>query len=134
MDYDPGTRKQILEYHVNQCDEIRRAYIIKGLHEPPLKTFKKSGKHNRRFQASWFENYSTWLEYSPTKDATYCLSCFVFHNPKGVVGQNIFTIGGFRNLTDSLMLYIEKDIVSTFSLDSIIDDFEDLKERRIPFS
>ena len=36
-------------------------------------------------------------------------------------------------LTDSLMLYIEKDIVSTFSLDSIVDDFEDLKERRVPF-
>ena len=40
----------------------------------------------------------------------------------------------FRNkiendfLTDSLMLYIEKDIASTFSLDSIVDDFEDLKD------
>ena len=32
------------------------------------------------------------------------------------------------------MLYIEKDIASTFSLDSIIDDFEDLKEDRVPFS
>ena len=46
----------------------------------------------------------------------------------------------FRNkmendfLTDSLLLYIEKDIASTFSLDSIVDDFEDLKERRVPFS
>ena len=37
-------------------------------------------------------------------------------------------------LTDSLMLYIEKDIASTFSLDSIVDDFENLKECRIPFS
>ena len=37
-------------------------------------------------------------------------------------------------LTDSLMLYIEKDIVLTFSLDSVIDDFEDLKERRVSFS
>ena len=37
-------------------------------------------------------------------------------------------------LTDSLMLYIEKDIASTFSLNSIVDDFEDLKEHRIPFS
>ncbi|XP_075650101.1 uncharacterized protein LOC142620650 [Castanea sativa] len=37
-------------------------------------------------------------------------------------------------LTDSLMLYIGKDIASTFSLDSIVDDFEDLKERRVPFS
>ena len=42
LDYNLGTRKQILEYHVNQCDEIRRAYIIKGPHQPPLKTFKKS--------------------------------------------------------------------------------------------
>ena len=37
-------------------------------------------------------------------------------------------------LMDSLMLYIEKDIALTFSLDSIIDDFEDLKECRISFS
>ena len=36
--------------------------------------------------------------------------------------------------TNSLMLYIEKDIVSTFNLDSIVDDFEDLKERQVPFS
>ena len=50
------------------------------------------------------------------------------------MGQNKFVVGGFVNLTDSLMLYIEKDITLTFSLDSIIDDFEDLKERRIPFS
>ncbi|XP_075666075.1 uncharacterized protein LOC142635908 [Castanea sativa] len=37
-------------------------------------------------------------------------------------------------LTDSLMLYIEKDIASTFSLDSIVNDFEDLKECQVPFS
>ena len=37
-------------------------------------------------------------------------------------------------LTDSLMLYIENDIASTFSLDLIKDDFEDLKERRVLFS
>ena len=36
-------------------------------------------------------------------------------------------------LTDSLMLYIENDIILTFSLDLIIDDFEDLKERQVPF-
>ncbi|XP_023918540.2 uncharacterized protein LOC112030089 [Quercus suber] len=97
LDYDLGTHKQILEYHVNQCDEIRRAYIIKGLHQPSLKTFKKSGKYNRSFQASWFGNNSTWLEYSPMTDAAYCLPCFVFHNSNGVVGQNIFIVGGFRN-------------------------------------
>ena len=58
LDYDPGTRKQIWEYHVNQRDEIQRAYIKKGLHQPPLETFKKNGKRNRNFQASWFRNNS----------------------------------------------------------------------------
>ncbi|XP_030958383.1 zinc finger MYM-type protein 1-like [Quercus lobata] len=97
LDYDPGTRKQIWEYHVNQRDEIRRAYIKKGPHQPPLETFKKSGKQNRSFQASWYRNNSKWLEYSPTTDAAYCLPCFVFHNPNVVVGQNAFIVGGFRN-------------------------------------
>ena len=44
LDYDPGTRKQIWEYHVHQRDEFRRAYIKKGPHQFPLKTYKKSGK------------------------------------------------------------------------------------------
>ena len=36
LDYDPRTHKQIWEYHVNQRDEIRRAYIKKGQYQPPL--------------------------------------------------------------------------------------------------
>ncbi|XP_030931295.1 zinc finger MYM-type protein 1-like [Quercus lobata] len=97
LDYDLGTRKQIWEYHVNQRDEIRRAYIKKGSHQPPLETFKKSGKCNLSFQDFWYKNNSKWLEYSPTTDAAYCLPCFVFHNPNVVVGQNTFIVGGFRN-------------------------------------
>ena len=50
-----------------------------------------------------------------------------------VVKTNLRNKMGNDFLTDSLMLYIEKDIISTFSLDSIVDDFEDLKERRVPF-
>ena len=34
-------------------------------------------------------------------------------------------------LTDSLMLYIEKDIASTFSLDLIVDDFGENPLREI---
>ncbi len=34
---------------------------------------------------------------------------------------------------DSLLLYIEKEIAKTFSLDSILDDFGDLKERHVKF-
>ena len=37
-------------------------------------------------------------------------------------------------LSDTMMLFIERDIAATISTDSIIDDFEDLKRRRVPFS
>jgi hypothetical protein len=36
-------------------------------------------------------------------------------------------------LMDSLMLYIEREIVATFITDSIIDDFWDMKTLKIPF-
>ena len=46
----------------------------------------------------------------------------------------------FRNkmedefLSDTMMLFIERDIAATISTDSIIDDFEDLKRRQVPYS
>ncbi|XP_075645199.1 uncharacterized protein LOC142616200 [Castanea sativa] len=36
-------------------------------------------------------------------------------------------------LMDSMILYIEKEIPTKFGTESIIDDFRDLKERRVPF-
>ena len=36
-------------------------------------------------------------------------------------------------LTDSLIMYIEKEIVEKFDIDSIIDDFHDMQERRVHF-
>jgi len=36
-------------------------------------------------------------------------------------------------LTNSLIMYIEREIAKTLSIDSIIDDFRDLKERQVPF-
>ena len=37
-------------------------------------------------------------------------------------------------LSNTLMLFIERDIAVTISTNSIIDDFKDLKRRRVPFS
>ena len=37
-------------------------------------------------------------------------------------------------LSNTMMLFIERDIAVTISTDSIIDDFEDLKRRRVTFS
>jgi hypothetical protein len=36
-------------------------------------------------------------------------------------------------LTDSPMVYIERKVAATISIDSIIDNFRDSKKRRIPF-
>ena len=36
-------------------------------------------------------------------------------------------------LTDSLMLYIEKEIAAILSTNSIIDDFRDMQARRVAF-
>ena len=36
-------------------------------------------------------------------------------------------------LIDSLMMYIEKEIAEKFTIDSIIDDFRDMQERRVMF-
>jgi len=36
-------------------------------------------------------------------------------------------------LTDFLMVYIEREVAATISIDSIIDDFQDSKKRRVPF-
>jgi len=37
-------------------------------------------------------------------------------------------------LSNSLVIYIEKDIASQFSSDAITDEFESLKGRRVQFS
>ncbi|KAH9747461.1 DUF4371 domain-containing protein [Citrus sinensis] len=75
VERDPGLHRQIWDYDVNQQDEIRRAYIMSGPYQPRLPEYPKSGseKHPRRFQSLWFDSFPSWLEYSPTKDAAFCL-------------------------------------------------------------
>ncbi|KAL0004205.1 hypothetical protein SO802_011766 [Lithocarpus litseifolius] len=41
--------------------------------------------------------FSTWLEYSPSKDAAFCLPCFLFDKRTGNSGSHVFTKDGFRN-------------------------------------
>ncbi|KAK9986676.1 hypothetical protein SO802_031627 [Lithocarpus litseifolius] len=93
--------KQIWEYDANERDEIRRAYIKLGPYQPKLDEFKKTkfGRHSRKFKHSWFaiKEFSTWLEYSPSKDAAFCLPCFVSDKPTGNSGSHVFTKNGFRN-------------------------------------
>ncbi|GMI98020.1 hypothetical protein HRI_003471300 [Hibiscus trionum] len=121
LERDPGLRKQIWQYPVNMRDEIRRAYIKVGPYQAILTEYPKSNKVPRRsFQASWFKLFPSWLEYSPSKDAAFCLPCFLFHKENGPSGSNAFTVDGFQNW---------KKVRD----DSIINDFCDIKERRVPF-
>ena len=53
--------------------------------------------HPHSFQESWFNLFSSWLEYSLEKDATFCLPCYLFHKPIGHAGQIAFTVDRFRN-------------------------------------
>ena len=95
---DPRLRTQIWEYPVNKRDEIRRAYLKDGPYQIQLSEYPFSiEKYPRRFQYSWFTQFS-WLEYSLTQDAVYCLSCYLFNSKDGVRnGTYAFTVKGFHN-------------------------------------
>jgi len=99
---DPGKRPKIWEFHVDLQDEMRRAYLRAGLCQPILKPteYPASGpeNHHRRFQTSSFQTYSTWLEYSESKDAIFCHPCYIFAKKStGRPRSDVFTVKGFKN-------------------------------------
>jgi hypothetical protein len=70
-----------------------------GPYQIRLKDYPLSGKgdHLRRFQETWLEIFYSWLEYSPSKDAAYCLPCYLFNKgPSGNSGSDAFITTGFR--------------------------------------
>jgi hypothetical protein len=102
--------------------------------QPKLSEYPFSGTSNNchRFQASWFETYSTWLEYSESKDAIFCLPCFVFaKKPIGRPGSNAFTGKCFNNrkkasdvMNSSLIGHVGKDPNSSHKI--VVKYCEDL--------
>ena len=78
IERDPGLRLMIWNFPVNQRDEIRRAYLMHGPCQPILITYPLSNDdHPRRFQASWFQLFPSWLEYSHEKDAVFCFPYYL---------------------------------------------------------
>ena len=95
---DPALRRQIWACPADKQDEIRKAYMQLGPHQPKKDVYPPSGEegHKRRFQYHWFGAFS-WLEYSPSKDAVFCFPCFLFSKkPKGKCGSTAFTVKGFQ--------------------------------------
>ncbi|XP_074557570.1 uncharacterized protein LOC141813501 [Curcuma longa] len=98
IERDPGLRKLICEYPVNERDEIRRAYIKAGPYQPKLVEYPRTkiGKQNRRFQYAWFKQFP-WLEYSPSKDKAYCFPCFLFENTSNSLARSALVSEGFNS-------------------------------------
>ncbi|XP_049387838.1 uncharacterized protein LOC125852155 [Solanum stenotomum] len=100
LEADRGIRKPIAKYNPNICDDIRRYYILKKPCQPKDHKFPKTkfGKEMRQFYPDWF-NGRKWLEYSITKDAAFCLCCYLFKNEcesRGYVVDAAFTKTGYR--------------------------------------
>ncbi|KAJ7015667.1 hypothetical protein NC653_004847 [Populus alba x Populus x berolinensis] len=85
---DPGLRRPIYEYHINDRYAIRRAYLKKVLVNLHTMIFLKKTFGNiitlERFNSAWFGAYPTWLEYIISKDAAFCLYCYLFKSKEGV--------------------------------------------------
>ncbi|XP_049388127.1 uncharacterized protein LOC125852440 [Solanum stenotomum] len=103
LKFDPGERTPILNYHPNHRDVIRRAYLVNGPCQPRLEVHEYPQTNisgaMRRFNHEWFDDvYHDWLEYSVSKDAAYCLYCYLFkdHNINQGGGE-VFSCTRFKN-------------------------------------
>ncbi|KAL6572500.1 hypothetical protein OROMI_013458 [Orobanche minor] len=67
---DPGLRPDIMSYPPNLIEQ---------------------------FVVSWFDEFSTWLEYSIAKDAIFCLNCYLFSTGSSEKGHDAFVSGGFQS-------------------------------------
>ncbi|KAG5623189.1 hypothetical protein H5410_008407 [Solanum commersonii] len=103
LKFDPGEITAILNYHPNHRDVIRRAYFVNSPCQPHLEVHEYPQTNisgaMRRFNHEWFDDvYHDWLEYIVSKDAAYCLYCYLFkdHNINQGGGE-LFSCTGFKN-------------------------------------
>ncbi|CAH9060043.1 unnamed protein product [Cuscuta europaea] len=105
---DPGLRKPIFKYNSFIRDQVMREYLTRGPCRPIGHVYPKRvyGKEKRSFQPAWFEKYP-WLEYSISKDAAYCLWCYLFKdsNKGNRVGEVAFTEKGVNNWKKALDIF-----------------------------
>jgi hypothetical protein len=91
--------KQICEYPPQIRDQVRRSYILKGSAHPIVNfPQKQSGDCRRVVQQSWYNRYN-WIEYSVSKDATFCFYYLFFKElvRKEHFGFNVFNKVGFND-------------------------------------
>ncbi|XP_074341927.1 uncharacterized protein LOC141679325 [Apium graveolens] len=94
---DPGKRKNLIDFHPNERDLVRRTYIQRGPCQPEDYVFPQTlfGKNPRRFNVKWFETWRPWLEYNVSKDAAFCFICYLFKS-ENTAGGDAFVGEGFK--------------------------------------
>ncbi|XP_070667354.1 uncharacterized protein [Malus domestica] len=97
LEADPGLRTRIMDYNANMRDEVRRSYLQKGPCQPRGHNFPITNMSgiNRHFIPQWFDEFD-WLEYSISKDAAFCLYCYLFKTNFAQVDSEAFTGDGFK--------------------------------------
>jgi len=100
---DPALRKPIEEYDKNVQDQVRRTYILNGPCQPKGLNFprRQYGQRLRSFREEWYDTYD-WLEYSESKDASYCFYCFLFKQSGKGDKYEAFTKVGFNNWKNAI--------------------------------
>ncbi|WVZ58781.1 hypothetical protein U9M48_009012 [Paspalum notatum var. saurae] len=98
-------RKPIDEYPFATRDQVKRAYVLRGPTQLANYTFPhkwQSGEW-RFYQPQWFGSYD-WLEYSESKDAAFCLYCYLFFEPgkSEKIGSNVFAKFGYEKWKKAL--------------------------------
>ncbi|KAL7153003.1 hypothetical protein ABFS83_04G136000 [Erythranthe nasuta] len=81
LELDHGKRTPILNYHPNDQDDVRIAYLVNGPTRPNMTEYppRKIGKMNRSLNNSWHKD-NDWLEYSIEKEVVFCLPCYLYYN------------------------------------------------------
>ena len=75
---DLRLRKPIENFDVGIRDQVRRENLTRGPCQAMGNNFpqKHYCKQKRSYQNAWFKQYP-WLEYSMTKNATFCFWCYL---------------------------------------------------------
>ncbi|KAL7104217.1 hypothetical protein ACP275_08G229600 [Erythranthe tilingii] len=102
IEADPELRLPIsvLAKTSKELETIRRAYLQKGPCQPRLHTFPQSTLYGqeRRFNADWYNEFGSWLEYSESKDEVFCLCCYLFKVGDSTKGGGYKFVGeGYKN-------------------------------------
>ncbi|RCW19135.1 hypothetical protein GLYMA_12G115000v4 [Glycine max] len=95
LETDPGIRPPISNYHPDIQNEVSKAYLKIGCHQPPhnfVYPWSLKGNQRRRFGKNWFDLYD-WIDYSESKDLAFCLPCFLFKNVSKYGGDHFVTEG-----------------------------------------